>query len=396
MAQSTVSVNKFSGLETENWRDFESLIRSAAEVIAINNDQKANFLKLHLKDSALQFYLTLEDNIKTDFEESLKALKNHYCNPHLREIHIISLENLRFDPKKTTPEAFLVKVQTLAKQAYPDPILEPVRPAEAGDGEADRVTRETAANEEKKRFADRERERQVIRIFKKSMPNWIRFKLLDQPEDKTAQELCTVARKNLIMQELCPLDEVTRDAFSEVNTDITEKLVEALAKIGNTQSNLENQIQSLAKQVDEKIENVTKRQSDKDFRRDYNRDYNKDYNRGYNNRGNYKGSWRGSNNYRGQNFRGRGQYNGNFSRGGQRFTNHDPQQSYNQNYQDSSQAAMMHSEGGNFNNSGHIEQTEYSVKYCFNCGYPNHLARDCTRPSNSNSRGGFMPFQTKN
>ena len=56
-AQSTVSLPKYGGSSTDNRTDFEFLFRSIIEVTGIANAQRVGFLKLHLKDSALQLSL---------------------------------------------------------------------------------------------------------------------------------------------------------------------------------------------------------------------------------------------------------------------------------------------------------------------------------------------------
>ena len=94
-AQSTVSLPKYGGSSTDNWTDFESLFRSIVDVTGIQVNQRVGFLKLHLKDSALQFFHTLDENIKADLELTITALKNHFCNPNWREIHQINLENMK-------------------------------------------------------------------------------------------------------------------------------------------------------------------------------------------------------------------------------------------------------------------------------------------------------------
>ena len=82
-AQSTVSLPKYGGSATDNWTDFESLFRSIVEVTGIAEAQRVGFLKLHLKDSALQFFHTLDQNTRADLELTITALKNHFCNPNL-------------------------------------------------------------------------------------------------------------------------------------------------------------------------------------------------------------------------------------------------------------------------------------------------------------------------
>ena len=87
-AQSLVTIQKFGGTSSESWTDFESLFRSLVEVANIDAAQRVGYLKLQLKDSALQFFHTLDNATRGDLELTLTALKNHFCNPNLKEIHL--------------------------------------------------------------------------------------------------------------------------------------------------------------------------------------------------------------------------------------------------------------------------------------------------------------------
>ena len=123
---------------------------------------------------------------------------------------MIELENIKYDSKAQTPEEFLVKFQKLAKLAYQDSIPDPVpavNPDLKADAEENRVAAANDANAERLRFHTRERERQSRRLFIKSMPNWLRIKLLERPEETPVQDLCMQARKTLIVQKLYPVDE---------------------------------------------------------------------------------------------------------------------------------------------------------------------------------------------
>ena len=75
-----------------------------------------------------------------------------------------------------------------------------------------------------------ERERHIIRLFKKAMPNFIRLKLLEEPEDATIQELCANARQKLILGELCPVDHWSRDVFNVMSSENSEKFLTVLTK----------------------------------------------------------------------------------------------------------------------------------------------------------------------
>ena len=118
---STVSLTKFGGSTLENWVDFESLFRSIIDVTGVARPQQVGYLKLHLKDSALQFFHTFDASTKADVDLTLQALKNHFCNPKLRKLHQLKLESLKFKHKEEQPEEFLVKLQNLALHAFPDP-----------------------------------------------------------------------------------------------------------------------------------------------------------------------------------------------------------------------------------------------------------------------------------
>ena len=166
-AASLVSIQKFGGSSTENWTDFELLFRSLIDVANINADRRVDYLKLQLQDAALQFFHTLDDRTRNDLELTLTALKDHFCNPKLKEIHHIYLENLKFN-KTDSPEEFVVKLQNLALKAYPPPVDLPVEPLnEEVENDQQRVDREHRANENRRNFATMERDRHVIRLFKK-------------------------------------------------------------------------------------------------------------------------------------------------------------------------------------------------------------------------------------
>ena len=86
-AASLVSIQKFRSSSKENWTDFESLFRSLVDVANISADSLVDYLKLQLQDAALQVFHTLNDETRIDLELTLTALKDHFCNPNLKEIH---------------------------------------------------------------------------------------------------------------------------------------------------------------------------------------------------------------------------------------------------------------------------------------------------------------------
>ena len=113
----------------ETWPDFESLLRSLVNVGNIAAANQPQFIQLHLLDQALQFFRTLPQATRDNFELSITALRNHHCNPNLSKLHKLQLQNLKFDHKTGSPEDFLVQVQIKATQAYPDPVFALIHPA---------------------------------------------------------------------------------------------------------------------------------------------------------------------------------------------------------------------------------------------------------------------------
>ena len=138
---------------------------------------------------------------------------------------------MKFSHKTESPEEFLVKLQNLALKAYPTPVDQPVAPVDGGvQGDQEIFDREMRENENTRDFAQMERKGHIISLFKKAMPNFIKFKLLETPETATIQELCTKARQKLIFRELCPVDDWSRDGFNEISTDNSEKFLTILTK----------------------------------------------------------------------------------------------------------------------------------------------------------------------
>ena len=86
-------------------------------------------------------------------------------------------------------------------------------------------------------------------MFTNAMPNFIERKLLDQNEAATVQDLCTVARRQMVFFEFCPSDDWTRYAFNEVNSTLSENLVGALTKPTQQQDELKQQQADLSNKI---------------------------------------------------------------------------------------------------------------------------------------------------
>ena len=81
-------------------------------------------------------------------------MKNRFCNPKLKEIHHINLENIKLNHKTESPQEFLVKLQNLALKAYPTPADSPVAPVDAAvPHDQDRFDRETRKDQNRRNFS---------------------------------------------------------------------------------------------------------------------------------------------------------------------------------------------------------------------------------------------------
>ena len=372
--QPHITLKPFRGKADENWPDFESLLKSLINVGNIPNANRPQFLQLHLLDQALQFFRTLPQATRDNFDAAITALRNHYCNPNLRELHKLQLHNLKFDHKHGSPEDFLVQVQIKATQAYPDPVLPPIPPANPPNEQAeiDRVQNAQEANQAVLHNAVNEQNRRIKEIFTNAMPNFIKRKLLDQNEAATVQDLCTVARRQMVFFELCPSDDWTRDAFNEVSSTLSENLVGALTKLTQQQDELKQQQTDLSNRINSL--NFPSHQNSNTSNNGFNPSQRGNYR--FNNQRGFRGRGYANNRGRGSLNNNRGFFNGNQNR-----TDYSSYPNYNSPHiQEAS-------------NQEHIAETTYSKQICYICGYPNHYARDCNkgRPANRNQQ---IPYQT--
>ena len=117
-----IAIEPFCGAENENFWEFEQLFRGIIGVAAVSVGQQVDFLQLHLRDAALRFFQTLYAASRANVDLTLAALRDHFCDVQLQEVHILKLEE-KLDSKKDTPDNFLVTLQTKTQRAHPAPDL---------------------------------------------------------------------------------------------------------------------------------------------------------------------------------------------------------------------------------------------------------------------------------
>ena len=127
-----------------------------------------------------------------------KPFWRKFLNPNLKEIFHINSENMKFNHKTESSEEFLVKLRNLTMKAYPTPVDQPVALVYVTVvGDQDRFDRETRENDNRGNFAQMQRERHIIRLFRKAMPFFIRP--LEQPKTAAILELWTKATQKLFL-----------------------------------------------------------------------------------------------------------------------------------------------------------------------------------------------------
>ena len=92
-------------------------------------------------------------------------------------------------------------------------------------------------------------------MFIKGMPNWLRSKLIEQPQATTVQELCNLTKKQIMIREVCRKEDYPEDGFNEVNDRASENLISALTKLSTNQEQIEKQINEMRSQIAEQSKN---------------------------------------------------------------------------------------------------------------------------------------------
>ena len=175
-ANAQITIEPYKGTENENFREFEQLFRGIIGVAAVPAAQQPNFLQLHLRDAALRFFLLQQLPQELTWKFVLMLFRIIFCNGQLQEVHLLKLEQQKFDPKNDTPKNFLVALQTKGQRAYPAPNLPEVAPLRLAGldpgpaaAEQTRFDSEMAARAERLQAAE-DYKNEVKRIFVKAMP----------------------------------------------------------------------------------------------------------------------------------------------------------------------------------------------------------------------------------
>ena len=92
------------------------------------------------------------------------------------------------------------------------------------------------------------------RFFIKSMPNWLKPKLLEQPDTGTIDKLCILGSQQIAISEMCNREEYIDDRFNEITESNTDKMLKAKTVISNNQKELEQKLEQKATPNNEQSE----------------------------------------------------------------------------------------------------------------------------------------------
>ena len=79
------------------------------------------------------------------------------------------------------------------------------------------------------------------------MPGWLCAKLLEQPENTSAEDLCVFERKQLLFYNPCKTDDSLMNVFSEMGLSVTDTLVTALTELSTSQEAMNNTLNEISK-----------------------------------------------------------------------------------------------------------------------------------------------------
>ena len=92
-------------------------------------------------------------------------------------------------------------------------------------------------------MSENRKNEQIKRFFIKSMPNWLKPKLLERPDTDTIDQLYTLASQQIAIREICNREEYFDDGFHEITETNTDKMLKAITTISNNQKELEQKLE---------------------------------------------------------------------------------------------------------------------------------------------------------
>jgi hypothetical protein len=190
----------------------------------IEYDEKVLYLHLHMTGGALLFFDQMLENTSLDYDEAVQTLKRRYNSTSRRELHKITFTSREYQTKETFAD-YLTDLIRLAALAFPD------------EGFTSRA---------------QERSRRVREAFIHGMPNQMKKVLLGKPESTSVHELCEMAYKKHVIDQLCPSGDYEAEVneISDGNSNNNNQLVAAVSTLVNSHVELKDTLAALTGQMD--------------------------------------------------------------------------------------------------------------------------------------------------
>ena len=199
----------------------------------------------------------------------MTALRDRFCNPELPNLHVLSLQFLKFytktDISKKLFNNFTNKRQESLSRFYSSTAA-PIG-AHTADAavEQTRFSQDTLLQAEMTLSAEEARSIQFRRKFIQNMPIWLSAELLEQIETTTDENLCFFARIELSIQNCCKTDDSVKDGFCEIIRSLRDTLVSALTKLSTIQRTTDSCLNELSKEFEKR--NTTLRNQLEEFQK---------------------------------------------------------------------------------------------------------------------------------
>ena len=81
------------------------------------------------------------------------------------------------------------------------------------------------------------------------MPGWLRSKLMEQPPATPVEDLCTLARRQMTIRDMCRKEDYPEDGFNEISDTVQDNLINAMSKINQNQDALEKKVEQLDNKI---------------------------------------------------------------------------------------------------------------------------------------------------
>ncbi len=157
----------------------------------------------------------------------------------------MQMENLRFDPKTDTPANFQLKDNRVYPPPNPPPMSEIKAAAQNAAEDQARFDRQTQVRDSQIQCGIKHRNEQIESIF-------LRSKMLEQPANFTVDEFHFLARRQMVIRDICRNEDYPEDGFIEISESVSSIIVSVLTKTGRTQEAMEKNHQDLIQKFEEK------------------------------------------------------------------------------------------------------------------------------------------------